>query len=128
MLRPAQLAFCISAYTIHRTSFNDTIALQGHCCNSFRPQNLSDAAHASVPNTLTVLLLLCTQVKVSSLAAKAAVAGAARQQIGAFGYVAQLDGLIPPWVADRLCVVLAEAQGAGGLRVRRFKTRSLNNL
>jgi hypothetical protein len=57
------------------------------------------------------------QVKVSSLSAKAAATGETRQQPSQFGYIALLDGVIPPWVADRLCCVLAEAQGAGGLRV-----------
>lgn len=43
--------------------------------------------------------------------------GETRQQPRNFGYSAQLDGVVPPWVADRLCCVLAEAQGDGGLRV-----------
>jgi hypothetical protein len=61
--------------------------------------------------------VLVLQVKVSSLSAKAAATGETRQQPGAFCFSAQLDGVVPPWVADRLCCVLAEAQGDGGLRV-----------
>lgn len=57
-------------------------------------------------------------MKVSSLSAKAAATGETRQQPGAFCFSAQLNGVVPPWVADRLCCVLAEAQGDGGLRVR----------
>ena len=61
------------------------------------------------------------QVKVSSLSAKAAAMGETRQKPGAFCFSAQLDGLVPPWVADRLCCVLAEAQGDGGLRVSNLR-------
>jgi hypothetical protein len=61
------------------------------------------------------------QVKVSSLCAKAAATGETRQQPRDFGYITTLDGTIPPWVADRLCCMLAEAQGDGGLRVSNFR-------
>lgn len=60
---------------------------------------------------------LALQVKVSSLSAKAAATGETRQQPGAFCFSVQLNGVVPPWVADRLCCVLADSQGDGGLRV-----------